>query len=724
MNALAFLDGALLWGLGVIALPTLIHLISKRRARRVKFAPLELLLRSQKRTARSIRLRQLLLLLVRTLVLACAALAIARPVLRATHAPKTTGAPLVVVVAVDVSASMQAVLDGKSMFARAQQKALDVVRGQPNEVRVGVVVCDDVARDLAAPGFDRAVVVEALSSLHAGYRRSDLLLCAARATSLARTVEGQGERRVVVVSDLAASAFEGGKNAAHGGPAVDGAGVTVEWTAASADEPPPNHAITGVSVERTAGKSGDALEVSFTVARFGGVAVDVPADLLVGGNRTARLSLPLDAGRTLTRTFHHTLAVVRDPAAPALSTRGNLAVALGDDALAADNEVQLPYEIPPPLSVLVVDGAPQAVPFRDEVFYLESALKDARGGSGRVAVDVVGADQLKVAQLAGARVVVLANVARVDDAVAAALVDHVKAGGGLFMTMGDQVDVEWSNRALGDVLPGLLRGSKGQALLDDASVAEVLSFTRFRAEHPVLRGLASGDVLTGLSRVRTQTLMLLEPGHLDGDDREVVMRFSNSAPALVERSVGDGRVMLLATTVDRDWSDLAIRPGFLPLMRQIVLYLGGALDEGGPRILHVGDARTIRVARGSEAVFVEPPALLVPRGARVKLDVPAGALDVVFRGTDAPGLYRVFTRAAGGEARERAEERFTVLIDPAESNLERASQALLEQSSPVGAVTRTSEAADSDIALWPWLLGAAVLLILVEALVLRKRAQV
>ncbi|HEY4222743.1 MAG TPA: BatA domain-containing protein, partial [Myxococcota bacterium] len=91
---LAFLDAGLLGGLLVAALPTLIHLISKRRARRVKWAPMELLLRSQKRTARSIRLRQLLLLLVRTLLLACAALAVARPVLRASQVHKTTGAPL------------------------------------------------------------------------------------------------------------------------------------------------------------------------------------------------------------------------------------------------------------------------------------------------------------------------------------------------------------------------------------------------------------------------------------------------------------------------------------------------------------------------------------------------------------------------------------------------------------------------------------------------------
>ncbi len=754
-GGLVFLDTALLWGLAALAVPTLIHLISKRRARRVKFGPLELLLRSQKRTARSIRLRQLLLLLVRTLILACVALALARPVLRKSVAPRVTGAPLVVVVAVDVSASMNAVVDGKSMFARARSKALDAVRSEPTDVRVGAVVCDDVPRDLVPPTFDRAPVVDALEALHAGYRRADLVACAARATSLARTVEGTGERRVVVLSDLAATGFSD-----TSAPRVDGTGVVVEWTAAATGEPPPNHAVTAVDVERTTGRSGDALEVKFTAEQFLGPAVEVPVDLVVGSRRAARLSLPLEGGKSVTRSFHHALLPpviiqarpVADapaqgsappaPPAPASSTGAGassasaapgepapgdtvgalsgdepMAILLGDDALAVDNEVRLPFDLPAPMSVLLVDGAPQPVPFRDEVFYLESALREAHGGHGRIAVDVVGADNVTPVEVAGARVVVLANVAHLDDAVAKALVEHVKAGGGLFLSMGDQVDVDWYDRALKDVLPSPLRGSKGQALLDDASVAEVLSFTRFRAEHPVLRGLAAGDELTGLSRVRTNTFMLLEPS--SDATREVVMRFSNDAPALVERSIGDGRVMLLATTVDRDWSDLAIRPGFLPLMRQIVLYLGGGLDQGGPRILHVGDARRIRVARGTETVEVEPP-----RGDRKKIAVSADALDVVFKDTDLPGLYRVFTRAPGGDARERAEERFTVLIDPAESNLERAPPELLAQSAPQGAVTRTSEPNDGDVPLWPWLLCGAVALVLVEALVLRRRSQV
>jgi hypothetical protein len=505
-----------------------------------------------------------------------------------------------------------------------------------------------------------------------------------------------------VFSDLAAHGVLGAA------PLPPAEGVIIEWRAVGDEETaPPNHAILNVGAARTSGKSGEALEVKIEAVRFGGPPVDVTADLVVGERRAARLSLPFDGARPLERTFHHALA---DEGAGG----DRIAVTLGDDALAADNTVVLPFEMPPPLKVALVDGAPQAVAFKDEIFYLENALT-AQRGKGRMAVEVLTPDQVKPQTLAGVQVVVLANVPRLDDATAAALVEHAKAGAGVLITMGDQIDVEWMNSKLGALLPAPLRGAKGQALLDDASVAEVLSLARFAVSHPVLRGIAAGEELPGLSRVRTNTLMLLEPS---GDaQRDVLFRFSNGAPALVERAVGEGRVMTLLTSVDRDWSDLAIRPGFLPLMRQIVLWLGGGLDEGGPRLLRVGEPKKIRVPRGAEQIEVETPAgrreIL-----RVAPDVPG---EVVFRATDAPGLYRVFARQPGGDARERPEERFTVLIAAAESDLTRASPDTLAQAAPPGAVLRRG-GAEGEIALWPWLLCAAALLLCAEAALVRRHA--
>src|SRR5581483_11511921 len=45
------------------------------------------------------------------------------------------------------------------------------------------------------------------------------------------------------------------------------------------------------------------------------------------------------------------------------------------------------------------------------------------------------------------------------------------------------------------------------------------------------------------------------------------------APAAVERRIGAGRVILWTSTLDDSWTDIAVKPIFLPLVQQLVRYL-------------------------------------------------------------------------------------------------------------------------------------------------------
>lgn len=711
---LTLLSAGLLGGLATIAVPTIIHLISRRRARRVRFAPMSLLLRSQKRSARSIRLRQFLLLFIRTLFVFAIAAAVLRPLLTDEPVAGSTTAPVVVVVAIDVSASMQARLDGRTAFDLARARANEAVSKLPEDVRVGLVACDSEPRDLVAPGFDRAAVVAALDALTVGTAYADVGACAERAAGLATSVDvgapgtaddaaNAGERRLVVVSDFAASGFPRGASGT-----VDATGLRIDLVPAFDEAPPPNHGV--LDVEVTPGAQG--LGVRFSAARYGGPDVEVAADLFVGEARGARLALPFSSGTILERVFTAPANIGGNDVPPTLT------VALGDDALGLDNVVVLPNEERAAVSVLVVDGEPDAVPFNDEVYYLTQALSSSRAGAGqsRLSLTVLPADKVDAASVVGVDVVVLANVARLTPAGAAAVVAHAEAGGGLLLTMGDQVDVDAWNHDLGAVLPAVLRGVKRQTLLDDASISDVLGLARFKADHPVLRAFAgaASDALPGLGRVRTTATMLVEPDA--SATRAILARYTNDAPALIERAVGkdgQGRVLLLTTSVDREWTDLPIRPGFLPLVEQIVLYLGRALDDERPRTLRVGEPRTIDIPAGTTAVIVGRP-----DGSEVAVD--ADGESVVFADTTRLGLHTVFARNAAGERTALPRERFTVLVDPREVDLTRVADDTLKSSLPTGAVVRKSLGEHSGEPLWPWLFVLAVAALAIEAALIKR----
>ena len=72
-------ESLLWWGLPLIGLPILIHLINLMRHRRVQWAAMEFLLASQKRHQRSILFKQWLLLLLRMLAVAAVVLMVAQP---------------------------------------------------------------------------------------------------------------------------------------------------------------------------------------------------------------------------------------------------------------------------------------------------------------------------------------------------------------------------------------------------------------------------------------------------------------------------------------------------------------------------------------------------------------------------------------------------------------------------------------------------------------------
>ena len=77
--AFGFASPLLLGGLVLAGIPLLIHLLHKRKYVEVDFAAMRFLIEATRKRARRTRIEQLILLLLRTLVLALLVLALARP---------------------------------------------------------------------------------------------------------------------------------------------------------------------------------------------------------------------------------------------------------------------------------------------------------------------------------------------------------------------------------------------------------------------------------------------------------------------------------------------------------------------------------------------------------------------------------------------------------------------------------------------------------------------
>lgn len=679
-----------------VAIPIAIHLINRQRAVKVRFPALEFLLKSNQKLARRLKVKQVMLLAMRISVFLLVPLAMARPALNCGGGGEHTDGrlPASVVIVVDDSASMSALKSGSTRYAAGVERAEQAVRDLRSWDQVAVVFAGS-SDTYAVPTFtdDRSEVLDALREHQPRYGGGNLRSALAAARDLQATSRLPA-RRTIVFSDRAAHSWQVDEDLP-----VAGLG-RLEWPELGAVES--NLALS--DLEATRGATGE-YEVAATVRGYGSVGVDpVEVTLLVDGEAVGTTVVEPLIGSDAVALFTHSF----EGDGPFVVSA---AVEDGDGAI-ADNSRSMPLEMRRAARTLVVNGDARSVSLNDEAFYLERALSVATDGRQEFDAQVIVPDNLADADLAALDVVVLANVAGLPSAQVERLVEFVESGGGLLITAGENADPERWNSSFAALLPRPVRSVKVLASRGDSDAAiKATRFGSFQPLHPAFRlfALRGGESMqAGL----VYSYLLLEP-QADAET-EVVASFADGGPALLERNLGRGRVMLLTTSVDYDWSDLPVVTSYLPFVRRTVQYLGrrGAGGEqgaevGAPLSLDVGAYRTERVS------------VVGPSGDRRVLSVDAGT---VWYTPESLGVHRVFVDANGEEFAATALD-FSASAPASEWPVGVIEEAALEEVALAAAeATGIGEVGEmSGKPIWPLALFLALLAIYAESLLAIRR---
>jgi hypothetical protein len=448
-----------------------------------------------------------------------------------------------------------------------------------------------------------------------------------------------------------------------------------------------NLAISSLRVGADPGAGSRGVAFDAEVANFSDDAAKVELQLAVADRVVARGTLELSPRERKIKRFLATL--------PPGTRATDASVALAGDNLAIDDRRHASVNPRDEVRVLLVNGDPRTVRIDDELVYLESALRPG---------DISEFD-----------VVVLANVPALPPARAGVLARWVTAGGGILIAPGDRVDPAAYDRTMLPLMPQSLRDpidtTWGAPANERASRA--LRLVKWEADHPIFAPFPKDA--PGLSDAKFYKILLLGPTTTTAE-RKVLARFTNGAAALVEASIGAGRTLLFTSTLDRDWNDLPIHRGFLPLVQQAVRHLarkhvtGGDTSRGqlvGSAVaLPAGDLKRLEV-RGPDGL-----------GAVYEGDRIAGRTSVRFGRTDRPGIYRVVGLDQTGATREREELAFAINVDPRGSDLTAAPPAALPESGTGGGAAPTDTR--RRVELWHALAALVLLLMLVEGVLVQR----
>ena len=177
-------ESFLWWGLPLVGVPVLIHLINLMRHHRVKWAAMEFLLASQKRHQKSILFKQLLLLLLRMLAIAAIVLMVAQPLVRNQWGALFGGSRTHHIVLLDDSFSMSDHWADTSAFdqAKAVVSRLAAQAGHQDTPQIFTLLRFSRARltrgtqpDMLAEPLDANFPAYDWASLHRRYDRIQIL---------------------------------------------------------------------------------------------------------------------------------------------------------------------------------------------------------------------------------------------------------------------------------------------------------------------------------------------------------------------------------------------------------------------------------------------------------------------------------------------------------------------------------------------------------------------
>lgn len=644
MQGLSFAHPWLLAGLAAAALPALIHLIGRRRAPVIAFGAFDFLLAANRRLARRERLRQIVLLVIRTLALVAVALALARP--EPKHAAAAVDAQRRVAIVVDASGSMSYELARGTLLDEAKRRARELLtRLQPGDAATLVVAGAQVRQPLTAPTVDLDAVRRAIDEVGAPAGVADMG-AAIDAALVQLGAEGSGAVLVLI--------GDGSRNSyAHLAPAKVAELPRLEVIdAARRDEPIAlaNAAVTRVAVQAS-GAVASERTITVDVRNYGiEPLVRVPLQLRVEGQVTQRVSVDIEAGASVTKALTTTFAATG-------VFRCDVTL-LDPGGYHADDVAHFLVSVEPGVRLLLVNGDPSATPYDDELFFAQRALEVVPPGAPAIQVRVLAATQLRAAKFADVLrdtdAALLANVGELEVREVEALQQFVRRGGGLLWTLGDRVRFERANDLLGDLLPYPLRDLHRAA--DPAAGTPALGMGEIDFSHPILAGLGAAAE-ESLRASRTEQYFNFDVGA--GLKVRTLLRFDNGAPALVEATQGDGgRRLALATSIDVDMSDLALRTAFAPLLQRTVRYLARAVDEPTTTDARVGaslevvlptEVRELRLVAPSGEVLV--PAHMLDGGRRAQFDAMGEA-----------GIYQAEVARTGGW---QARPELAVAVNPA-----------------------------------------------------------
>lgn len=665
---MVFLSPIFLFGLFAALIPIGIHLIRKEKPPKIMFGTIRFLKKTSKKLILFQQIQQWLLLLIRASLIALLVFAFARPLINQSIARLLDADPASVVLLLDNSMSMRY----GERFNNAKEAAADILNELDPGDEASLVLFSNSVESVQELTTDLESIRLSVENLeepgYGGTSFMPILRLADQLLSMSR----YDNRMIYLISDFQEIGLDETDVDWKLAPGVAFSGINV------AEEESSNLVLTEVRSPQQLLEGSEEQSILARVRSTGSVYVSSAEitltidDVLVDSQRVD-LSEASEAVANFSAIFDTTG-----------THKGQVTV--NGDNFRVDNDYYFTVEVAPRIRVLLVNGEASENWYDDEGHWFGLAVSST--DVSPFELDSIVSSGLTSELLTQHDVAVLLNVGDLSPTQASSVNQYVINGGSLLFAPGDRVDAQKFNQQFGEISPATLEGSS-EPFIDD-----YLVIADYDRRHPILRPLTSDWT------ARFQRHWHLQP-HNEAD---VLMQFDNTLPALVEREVGEGKVILFASTMDLEWNNLALQGMYLPFVHETLRHL--VQSEIRQNAYTIGDV--ISIGTGDE-------------NSQFEIRRADGSLSSLTSNeplqADSPG----FIEAVSNDSTRV----FAVNLQAEESNLLATTVAAINdliinpETSPIQSrEVRTAQMAaelEQPQRVWWWILGLVILLLLAEA---------
>jgi hypothetical protein len=591
-----------------LALPLYLHLLKRQTRTPRQVSSLMFYESRTQSSTRHRRLRYFVLLSLRLLLLLLLILAFANPFVNRDAA--SVASERLVLLVVDNSFSMRA----GTRLADAKTAAMGVL-GSKGAARGQVAAFGSQLRYMTQAITDQNALRAAVQAIEPGDGHGNF-------GELARAVRGLAEStRTPIEMHLFSDMQRGDLAATFADMALPDNVKLVEHAVVTKAQP--NWTVESVDAPgQVWGKDMKPVHVQAVIAGYGTSAAQRTVSLVVGGKTTATKTVAVPANGRATVDFPSLVV-------PYGFSQCEVRIDSGD-GFPADDVRRFAVERSDPQKVLLIhnygDGR--------SPLYIGAALSAA--AQSAFILESIAVNEAADRKPSNYAFILLSDVNSVPQLLENSLTEYVRSGGSLLIAAGTSA------------------GGRSQIPIYGARIVETRDYNRspdrFMTVGSIDSSYPSVGKADGWAGVKFYYALNIDPA-----GGRVIVRLGDQTPLLMEKRIGEGRVVLFASGLDNLTNDFPLHPAFVPFIEQTARYLAGSERHGGAR--QVDAFLELRNAK-EKGQGVE---ITDPEGKR-PLSLSEAASAQSFRLTEA-GYYQL--RLANGQ-----QNVIGVNADPKESNLD------------------------------------------------------